>query len=278
MANPQPDVFVKVSTELAIALAKTNLSAYESRVVWCVLIKTYGWNKKTDRISRSQFAEMTGIKPWHIWETLQLLIDRQIIICKGEGQNLEYGIQKDYEKWGNRCRKHRKPAPICVEPAPNGESDDLASTCTPLRAGDKNANLHVSACKPAPICVEPAPPCVETCSPIGAHNRRKQLQKNNTKAVDGGDKKTFEEYREELRARFKDLDFDVEYEKFRLYWFEGKRKCKNPKLSLLNWMTKAREIKGSQIQKLSFRPDSNSKRVTGRTEQYSREDYLEGIQ
>jgi hypothetical protein len=54
---------------------------------------------------------------------------------------------------------------------------------------------------------------------------------------------SFEEYQQELKERFKELDIDVELEKFNLYWSEGKRKLKNPKLALLNWLTKAREYK-----------------------------------
>jgi hypothetical protein len=47
----------------------------------------------------------------------------------------------------------------------------------------------------------------------------------------------FEDYKKELRQRFADLDFDAELEKFNLYWTEGGRTLKRPKLALLNWMT-----------------------------------------
>ncbi len=56
-------------------------------------------------------------------------------------------------------------------------------------------------------------------------------------------KETLEHYKAKLRQQFSDLDFDRELERFQLYWSEGGRKLKNPKLALLNWMTKAREIK-----------------------------------
>jgi len=54
----------------------------------------------------------------------------------------------------------------------------------------------------------------------------------------------FEDYKEELRSEFKDVNFDNEVKKFHLYWSEGGRKLKRPKLALRNWMEKAREIKG----------------------------------
>jgi hypothetical protein len=52
----------------------------------------------------------------------------------------------------------------------------------------------------------------------------------------------FNEFTEELRAEFKDIDFDNEFKKFKLYWSEGGRKLKRPKLALRNWMEKARQI------------------------------------
>ena len=54
---------------------------------------------------------------------------------------------------------------------------------------------------------------------------------------------TFEQYSEGLRAEYRDIDFDNELEKFELYWAEGGRKLKRPKLALKNWMDNAREYK-----------------------------------
>jgi len=54
---------------------------------------------------------------------------------------------------------------------------------------------------------------------------------------------SFEEYKETLRDQYPELDFDNEFKKWHLYWFEGNKKCKNPKLALHNWMDKAREYK-----------------------------------
>jgi len=66
---------------------------------------------------------------------------------------------------------------------------------------------------------------------------------------------SFEEYAEELRDRFPYLDFDLELEKFQLYWSEGSRKLKRPKSALLNWMKKAErwESEGRGIQNESKR-------------------------
>ena len=101
MANPQKENgFTPIASELVEALAKVNLSAYESRVLWALLRKTYGWHKKADRISRSQFAEITKLDPRHISRTLSNLVSRKIIIKKAVSPRaVIYSIQKDYTLW-----------------------------------------------------------------------------------------------------------------------------------------------------------------------------------
>lgn len=100
MARPQiENGHTKIANELVEALARHNLSAYESRVLWCIFRKTYGWNKKTDRVSYTQFAAATGIDRRHISRAINSLKSRSIIICNGRGYDLEYGIQKNYELW-----------------------------------------------------------------------------------------------------------------------------------------------------------------------------------
>lgn len=53
----------------------------------------------------------------------------------------------------------------------------------------------------------------------------------------------FNEFIEELKPQYPDLNFDNELQKFHLYWSEGGRKLERPKLALKNWMDKAREFK-----------------------------------
>jgi len=100
VANPQAeDGHIDIANEIGEALCRINLSAYENRVVWFILRKTYGWHKKMDRISYSQFEQGTGIDRRHLGRTIKTMIKRQMITCSGNGRLLEYGFQKDYEKW-----------------------------------------------------------------------------------------------------------------------------------------------------------------------------------
>lgn len=103
MANPQPDKFLKIALELAEQFAKHRLSGQEWQIMWVVLRKTYGWKKKSDRISLGQFAKATGIRRFRCPGLLARLVARNMLV-RGVTQKyntklITYGLQKDYDKW-----------------------------------------------------------------------------------------------------------------------------------------------------------------------------------
>ena len=133
MANPQlEDGRTEIANEIVEALAKTYLSPAESKILWAVFRKTYGWHKKTDHISYSQFQEMTGLDKRHIGAPLQRLIDRKIIFSTnaGERKTSEYGIQKNWELW--------QLSPESVTKSDTGSGGKL----TLKRVTDDKANLR----------------------------------------------------------------------------------------------------------------------------------------
>jgi len=91
--------FIQVPNELAEALAKVNLSAYETRVLWALIRKTWGWRKNADHISITEFQKLTGLKRRHTQRALARLISRKIVTCIGYSFINKYSIQKDYSKW-----------------------------------------------------------------------------------------------------------------------------------------------------------------------------------
>jgi phage replication O-like protein O len=99
-ASPQTeDGHIDIANEIGEALARLNLSAYESRILWVIWRKTYGWHKKVDCISFTQFEKATGLHRRHVQRTIKKLIERNIIASTGYSRILSYGFQKDYTKW-----------------------------------------------------------------------------------------------------------------------------------------------------------------------------------
>lgn len=93
--------YAKVPNEILEILAKTKLNSSESRYIFALLRKTYGWNKKSDYISNSQFVRATGITKQHIWRTEKRLLWREIVAKRGNktGLNISYEQWKELPKW-----------------------------------------------------------------------------------------------------------------------------------------------------------------------------------
>lgn len=100
MANPQAeDGHIDIANEIAEQLAKIRISGQGMQVLWVIFRKTWGWHKKVDAISHTQFAKATGIERRHIGELLDNLIKKNLITKNSDGFICKYGIQKDWEKW-----------------------------------------------------------------------------------------------------------------------------------------------------------------------------------
>jgi len=141
MASPQTeDGYTRTANELVEALCRTNLSAYEGRVIRAVERKTYGWNKRDDIISAGQIAKLTGMTRPNVQRTLHQLVRRRILTKSSvPGSSLRrYGIQKDYKRWlcpeshSSRVHadledepEHGLKLPADFEEAYTGEAADL---------------------------------------------------------------------------------------------------------------------------------------------------------
>jgi phage replication O-like protein O len=107
MANPQKENgYVAIANKIVEAISKQIISPDEWRVLFVILRKTYGWNKKEDWISLSQFCQATNMRKPHVCRAVSKLIKRNIITRIGNaitrignewGSN--YQFQKDYEEW-----------------------------------------------------------------------------------------------------------------------------------------------------------------------------------
>jgi phage replication O-like protein O len=102
--DPQlEDGYLRVTNSIAEALARTQMSGYESRILWFLLRKTYGWSKKSDLISLAQFVDGTGIDKTHVANTLKRLAERNIVIKTfteiGNARLCRYEFNKHYGEW-----------------------------------------------------------------------------------------------------------------------------------------------------------------------------------
>jgi len=88
--------FTRVPNEILEALARTYLSPNESKIIFFIIRKTYGWNKIEDWLALSQIVEATGIAKPNVCRSLNSLKRRNII----ERPNRKrVSLQLDYSLW-----------------------------------------------------------------------------------------------------------------------------------------------------------------------------------
>lgn len=103
MASPQvKNGFTAIANEVMEALAGAALTGREFRVLVVVLRKTWGWQKKSDRISGSQIAKLTGIDRRHVASLLKALERRSFLVrTEGKTQREAWMVRfnKNHEEW-----------------------------------------------------------------------------------------------------------------------------------------------------------------------------------
>jgi phage replication O-like protein O len=96
--------FTRIHNEILEKLALARFTASEYRCLMFLLRMTYGWQKKEDAISLSQWAKGTGIDPekrHNVLRTLQALVAKRVICTKSHGNNhaATWAFNKHFEEW-----------------------------------------------------------------------------------------------------------------------------------------------------------------------------------
>ena len=120
MASPQiENGHTDIANELLEALCRIRIPGEARQVLDTIIRKTYGWHKKEDVISLSQFVRATGMNKPHIVESLSKLLRMNIITEKGKAVTEKgdeigriYGPNKDYETWRPLPKKVTLPKKI----------------------------------------------------------------------------------------------------------------------------------------------------------------------
>lgn len=101
MASPQKENgFTPIANEILENLVKACLLGSEYQVVLFVLRKTYGWNKKQDIISLTQFELGTGLSRPTIVKTLKNVLTKNLLVKTPLPRDkYAFSFNKNYESW-----------------------------------------------------------------------------------------------------------------------------------------------------------------------------------
>lgn len=95
------DGYLRLSNTLVDALCRTKLSDRESRVVFAVIRRTYGYGKATDWVSYSQIEEMTDIDTDNVSRVIGGLLKRNVLIKDGK----KIGVNPTVSSWTDKPAK-----------------------------------------------------------------------------------------------------------------------------------------------------------------------------
>lgn len=101
MASPQKENgFTPIANEILDKIVNTTLLGAEFQVLLFIIRKTYGYQKKSDRISLTQFEKGTGLSRPTVVKTIKNLMAKGLIvkICL-PGGDMGYTFIKDHENW-----------------------------------------------------------------------------------------------------------------------------------------------------------------------------------
>ena len=102
MKNNTPqleDGYIRIAREIVKQLIKLHLSGNEWQIVWGVWDKTWGWHKKEDAISLTQFEKMTALSRPSVKEAIDKLVGKKVLVVRKEPFINVYRFNKVYSDW-----------------------------------------------------------------------------------------------------------------------------------------------------------------------------------
>lgn len=89
------DGYTRIANELLEAIASADLTARQLKLMLAYIRKTYGFNKKSDRIADEQIAQITGISRQNVNKAKKELISMNCLFLDGN----KIGVNKEVSAW-----------------------------------------------------------------------------------------------------------------------------------------------------------------------------------
>lgn len=87
--------YTRIANELLEAIASADLTARQLKLMLAYVRKTYGFNKKMDRIADEQISQLTGLSRQNVNKAKKELISMNCLIYEGS----QIGINKEVSAW-----------------------------------------------------------------------------------------------------------------------------------------------------------------------------------
>ena len=91
--------YLRIANELYEQIMLANFSKRELLVVLAIIRETYGYGRKSHRISGTQVGRLVGIARQHAASTIAVLERRKVVLKRDYNGHNVLGINKDYREW-----------------------------------------------------------------------------------------------------------------------------------------------------------------------------------
>lgn len=160
--------YTKLANELLESLMCCDLTARQFRVMLALIRKTYGFGKKSDRISDSQLAEMTKLSRQNVNKAKNELLSMNYIILDGK----KIGVNKEVSVWKNQSRD--SVSNLKTKNVSNLETNDVSNLETHKRNTLKKKEINnissensIESPDQPPEKISVVDPDAVVCSPKG---------------------------------------------------------------------------------------------------------------
>lgn len=89
------DGYTRIANELLEAIASADLTARQLKLMLAYIRKTYGFNKKSDRIADEQIAQLTGLSRQNVNKAKKELLSMNCLFLEGN----KIGVNKEVSAW-----------------------------------------------------------------------------------------------------------------------------------------------------------------------------------
>jgi phage replication O-like protein O len=98
------DGFTRIAHGILEALALADLGKRHYKVLMVLLRQTYGYNKKADEISLTQFHGKTGVLPQHVSQAIADLVEMRVVLRTPGKHAACLSINKSFGQWSGKAK------------------------------------------------------------------------------------------------------------------------------------------------------------------------------
>lgn len=146
--------FMRIANEIVDELFKLPLNSTDQKVIWCVLRYTFGFNRKSHRLSASFIAQWSNCDLRSVKRALRKLQENKIIICMNsekKGVTAELMFNKNVRQWLITSDKNDTSDGIDTsdknDTAPVTElTPELVTELTPKKLQKETTNIKTKYC------------------------------------------------------------------------------------------------------------------------------------